>query len=158
MQMGADDYITKPFNLDLLILRIEKFINLNKQAHKEFIQKNDIKPSEITITPLDEKFMTKAIQIIEEHILDSDFSVEVLGQELGMTRVTLWRKLQSITGKGPGDFIKVIRLKKGKQLLDTTDMQITEVAYEIGYNTVKRFTENFKSEFGLTPSEYRQHK
>ena len=158
LQMGADDYITKPFNLDLLILRIEKFINLNKQAHKEFIQKNDIKPSEITITPLDEKFMTKAIQIIEEHILDSDFSVEVLGQELGMTRVTLWRKLQSITGKGPGDFIKVIRLKKGKQLLDTTDMQITEVAYEIGYNTVKRFTENFKSEFGLTPSEYRQHK
>ena len=94
--------------------------------------------------------------MVEGHLTDSEFSVEVLASEMAMNRVSLWRKIQNLTGMGPGDFIKTIRLKRGKQLLEQTDKQVSEIAYEVGYNTVKRFTENFKQEYGATPSEYRK--
>lgn len=155
-ETGADDYLTKPFNIDMLRLRINKFTELAKMSHKQFHKKIDVQPSEITITPLDEQFIKQAIGIVEANIGDSDFSVEALGKELAMNRVALWKKLQAITGKGPGDFIRAIRMKRGRQLLDKSQMNISEIAYSVGYNTVKRFTENFKAEFGMTPSEYRK--
>ena len=156
LQTGADDYLTKPFNVDVLKLRISKFIDWSKKAHQQFRQKIDVEPSEITITPLDEQFISKAIKIVEANLLDSDFSVETLGQELGLSRVALWRKLQAITGKAPGDFIRTIRVKRAKQLLEQSQMQVAEIAYTVGYNTPKRLSENFKAEFGITPSEYRK--
>ena len=155
LQMGADDYLTKPFNIDVLQLRIEKFIEWSQKAHQTFQQKIEVQPSEITITPLDEQFIAKAVKIVEEHLTDSNFSVEVLGAELAMNRVSLWRKIQNLTGRGPADFIRLIRLKRGKQLLEKSQMQVSEIAYAVGYNTVKRFTENFKAEFGMTPTQYK---
>lgn len=155
-ETGADDYLTKPFNIDMLKLRINKFIELAKMSHKQFRKKIDVQPGEITITPLDEQFIKQAIGIVEANIGNSDFSVETLGKELAMNRVALWKKLQAITGKGPGDFIRTIRMKRGRQLLEQSHMNISEIAYSVGYNTVKRFTENFKAEFGMTPSEYRK--
>ena len=155
-ETGADDYLTKPFNIDMLRLRISKFIELARISHSRFRQKTDIKPEEITTTPLDEQFLKQAISIVEANIGDSDFSVEALGQALAMNRVALWKKLQAITGKGPADFIRSIRVKRGRKLLDEGRMNISEIAYLVGYNTVKRFTENFKAEFGMTPSEYKK--
>lgn len=156
LQMGADDYLTKPFSIDVLRLRIQKFIEWTRRAHQAFQQKIDVEPGEITITPIDKEFIAKAIKVVEDHLRDSEFSVEVLASEMAMNRVSLWRKIQNLTGMGPGDFIKTIRLKRGKQLLEQTDKQVSEIAYEVGYNTVKRFTENFKQEYGATPSEYRK--
>lgn len=153
---GADDYLTKPFNIDMLKLRINKFINLARMSHRQFRQEIDVKPGEITITQLDEQFIKRAIEIVEAHINDSGFSVESLGQELAMNRVALWKKIQAITGKGPADFIRVIRIKRGRQLLEQGHTNISEIAYLVGYNTVKRFTENFKAIFGMTPSEYKK--
>lgn len=155
-EAGADDYLVKPFNVDMLKLRINKFIELAKMSHRRFRQKVDVAPDEITSTPLDEQFLKRAIEIVERHISDSDFSVEALGQELAMNRVALWKKLQAITGKGPADFIRSIRVKRGLRLLDAGEMNVSEIAYAVGYNTVKRFTENFKAEFGMTPSEYKK--
>lgn len=155
-EAGADDYLVKPFNVDMLKLRINKFIELAKMSHRQFRQKIDVAPDEITNTPLDEQFLKRAIEIVERHISDSDFSVETLGQELAMNRVALWKKLQAITGRGPADFIRSIRVKRGLRLLDGGEMNVSEIAYAVGYNTVKRFTENFKAEFGLTPSEYKK--
>lgn len=158
LQMGADDYITKPFNVEMLRLRVEKFIEKREVRHKEFKQKMDISPSEITITPVDEEFIQKAIGIVEQHMSDLNFSVEVLGQELCMSRTYLYKKLMSITGRGPQDFIRTIRLKRGKQLLADSQLQVSEIAYRVGYNTPKRFTENFKAEYGMSPSEFRKSK
>ena len=155
-ETGADDYLTKPFNIDMLKLRINKFIELAKMGHLRFQQKPDVRPEEITITTLDEQFIKQAIGIVEANMGDSDFSVEALGQALGMNRVALWKKLQAITGKGPADFIRNIRMKHGRMLLDQGRMNVSEIAYRVGYNTVKRFTENFKTEFGMTPSEYKK--
>jgi signal transduction histidine kinase/DNA-binding response OmpR family regulator/ligand-binding sensor domain-containing protein len=154
LELGADDYITKPFNLDILKLRILKFIEWSLRSHKAFKQKLDVNPHDITITPLDEKLIAKAIKIVEDHIADAEFSVEMLGDTLGLSRGHLYKKLIAITGKGPAEFIRTIRLKRAVQLLEKSQLQISEIAYDVGFNSPKRFTINFKDEFGLSPSEY----
>jgi len=154
LELGADDYLTKPFNFNLLKLRIRKFLEWTEKCHRSFSQKMDVSPGEITITPLDEKLIEKAINVVEEHIGDTEFSVEELGAAVGLSRSHLYKKLMSITGKGPAEFIRTIRLKRGRQLLGKSQLQIAEIAYAVGFNSPKRFTINFKSEFGLSPSEY----
>lgn len=154
LELGADDYLTKPFNFNVLKLRIRKFLEWTEKCHLSFSQKMDVSPGEITITPLDEKLIEKAINIVEEHISDTEFSVEELGAAVGLSRSHLYKKLMSITGKGPAEFIRTIRLKRGRQLLGKSQLQIAEIAYIVGFNSPKRFTINFKSEFGLSPSEY----
>jgi DNA-binding response OmpR family regulator len=154
LQQGADDYITKPFNIEHLRLRVKKFVEWTNNAHKMFNQKMDVKPSDITITSLDEQFVQNAMRIVEDNISDENFSVETLGKELGMSRTNLYKKLLSITGRGPHDFIRIMRLKRACQLLEKSQMQIAEIAYEVGYSSPKRFSENFKSEYGMTPSQY----
>jgi len=154
LELGADDYLTKPFNFNLLKLRIRKFLEWTEKCHRSFSQKMDVSPGEITITPLDEKLIEKAINIVEEHLSDTEFSVEELGAAVGLSRSHLYKKLMSITGKGPAEFIRTIRLKRGRQLLGKSQLQIAEIAYEVGFNSPKRFTINFKSEFGISPSEY----
>jgi len=152
--LGADDYITKPFNLNLLKLRIYKFIEWTEKSHQTFSHKLDVSPSEITITSLDEKLIEKAIKVVEEHMSDTLFSVELLGESLGLSRGHLYKKLMIITGKGPSQFIRTIRLKRGCQLLQKSQLQIAEIAYEVGFNSPKIFRKNFRDEFGVTPSEY----
>ena len=155
LQLGADDYLTKPFNIEVLRLRVKKFIDWERNTHQLFRQKMNIEPSEITITPLDEQFIKKSIALVEENISNSDFSVETLAAEVAMSRSTLYKKLMAITGQGPAEFIRTIRIKRGRALLETSQMQITEIAYAVGFTTVKSFTMNFKAEYGMTPSEFR---
>lgn len=154
LELGADDYITKPFNINLVRLRINKFIEWTKKNHNIFKQKIDINPAEITITSLDEMFIEKAIKIVEEHIADAEFSVENLGDILGLSRGHLYKKLMIITGKGPSEFMRTIRLKRGRQLLEKSQLQISQIAYEVGFNSPKRFSKYFREEFGISPSEY----
>ncbi|MDE7147867.1 MAG: response regulator [Duncaniella sp.] len=154
LELGADDYLTKPFNLKLLQLRIKKFIDLFERNHRMFSNKLDVSPSEITITSLDEKLVEKAIRIVEEHMSDSDFSVELLSSELALSRGYLYKKLMAITGKGPAEFIRTIRLKRARQLLEQSQMQVAEIAYMCGFNSPRRFAQNFKNEFGMLPSEF----
>jgi signal transduction histidine kinase/DNA-binding response OmpR family regulator len=154
LELGADDYITKPFNFNLLRLRIHKFIEWTEKCHLAFSQKLDVSPSEITITSLDERLIEKAIKVVEEHMDDTEFSVEALGAAIGLSRGHLYKKLMVITGKGPAEFIRTIRLKRGRQLLEKSQLQIAEIAYQVGFNSPKRFTKNFRDEFGVSPSEY----
>ena len=154
-EQGADDYIVKPFDFKLLkTAHQEILLNGQKKSHRKFSQKIEVTPNEITITPLDEQFIEKAIKIVEERMSDSDFSVEMLGAELGLSRSHLYKKLMCITGKGPAEFIRIIRLKRSKQLLKESQKQIAEIAYEVGFSSPKRFTVNFKNEFGISPSDY----
>jgi YesN/AraC family two-component response regulator len=154
LRLGADDYITKPFNVEMLRLRVKKFIEKRENRQRQFREKMDVAPSEITITSVDEQFIQRAIKICEDHMSDTEFSVEVLGHELSLSRTYLYKKLINITGKGPAEFIRTIRLKRGKQYLEQSMMPIADIAAELGYANPKRFTENFKAEFGMSPSEY----
>ena len=153
LEQGADDYLTKPFNLDVLRLRLKKFLEWSQHAHQNFQQKIDVSPSEITITSLDEQLIKKAIKAVEDNMIN-DYTVEDLASAVGLTRGHLYKKLMAITGKGPADFIRTIRLKRARQLLDESGMQISEIAYTVGYSSPKIFSRNFKAEFGMTPTDY----
>lgn len=128
-----------------------------RHQHSDSQHKIDVSPHDITITSTDEKLMARAIEAVEANI-SGDFTVEDLASAVGLTRGHLYKKLMAITGKGPADFIRTIRLKRACQLLARSGMQISEVAYAVGYSSPKIFARNFKAEFGVTPSEYvKQH-
>ncbi len=156
--MGADDYISKPFNMDILKLRINKIIEMNSERKKLFNQEIEIEPSRITITPLDQQLVQRAIQIVEENIGRSEFSVEELANNLNISRSYFYKKMIKITGKKPIEFIRTIRMKRAQQLLKESQMQVSEIAYRLGYNFPKVFTKHFKEEFHISPSEFiKQH-
>ncbi|MFI5187801.1 MAG: two-component regulator propeller domain-containing protein [Chitinophagales bacterium] len=151
---GINDYITKPFTFEILASRIKNLLNLQEQLRKKFQKLVEINPGEITITPVDEEFMKRALESVEKNIQNSDFSVEDLSRELFMSRVALYKKLLSLTGKSPIEFIRVMRLKRAAQLLKKSQMTVAEIAYEVGFNNPKIFTRHFKEEFQKTPSQY----
>lgn len=154
---GADDYIAKPFNLDILKLRINKILHWKQDCHRKF-SVSDIPVSDITSSSLDESFIQKVIKTVEEHLESPQFSVEELSSIIGMSRSNLYNKLMSITGSSPSEFIRIIRLKKSLKLLEKTQMTVAEVAYKVGFNAPKIFTHYFKEEYKMTPTEYRKKK
>lgn len=153
-ESGADDYITKPFSFEILQSRIRNLIHQRELFHKEFRQKIDVKASTVVITSLDEKLIQNAIKCVELKIADADFSVEELSHELGMSRVHLYKKLQALTGKSPLEFIRSIRLQHAAQLLEKSQLTVSEVAYKVGFNNPKYFAKYFKEEFLVLPSAY----
>lgn len=154
LKEGSDDYITKPFNLDILLMRIEKLLEWSQSNHIKF-KTIDVSPSEIAITSLDEKLIEKAIHLVEENMDNMDFTVDELSSSIGMTRGHLYKKLMAITGKTPLDFIRTIRIKRGRQLLEKSQLGVADVAYRVGLSP-KQFAKYFKESFGELPSDYRR--
>ena len=155
LEAGADDYITKPFSMSILLQRVHNLLERSRQQHQRFKNEIDIEPSEITVTSLDEQFITNAITQVEAHISDSDFNVEELSSAMGVHRSQLYKKLQHLTGRTPIQFIRLLRLKRGKQLLEKSGLYVSEIAYQVGFNSPRVFSKYFKAEFGMTPDEYK---
>jgi signal transduction histidine kinase/ligand-binding sensor domain-containing protein/DNA-binding response OmpR family regulator len=153
-ETGADDYITKPFNFEILRSRIKNLIALRESMKKSYLRHIEINPKDIKITSLDEKLIQKALDLVEQNMSNSDFSVKKLSRELGMSRVHLYKKLSSLTGKTPIEFIRIIRLKRAARLLEKSQLTISEIAYEVGFNNPKYFAKYFKAEFNILPSQY----
>lgn len=154
LREGADEYITKPFNLEILLLRIQKLLKWTQISHEKF-KTIDISPSEITISSLDEQLIEKAIRIVEENMDNSEFSVEELSSQIGMSRSGLYKKLVQITGKSPLEFMRILRLKRGRKFLESSQLSVSQIAYQVGLSP-KQFAKFFKEEFGQLPSEYKK--
>lgn len=154
LSTGADDYITKPFNMEILRLRISKIIDNNLKKHRIFDEQIKIEPSKLDITPLDRQLIEDAVRIVEANLKNAEFSVEELATQLNLSRGYLYKKIMKITGKSTLAFIRTIRLKRAQQLLIESQLQIAEIAYMLGYNSPKIFTKHFKEEFNMTPSEF----
>ena len=154
LTIGADDYITKPFNLQLLLLRMKKLVELTKRGAVRTLI--DPEPDHISITPLDERLVGKAVKFVVANIKRTDLSVEELSSHLGMSRVHLYKKLKAITGKTPIEFIRILRLKRGAQMLRESQLNISEIAYQLGFNNPKYFSKYFKEEYGIMPSDYQK--
>lgn len=107
---------------------------------------------------LDDRLIQKAVKVVEDNIDNPELSVEMLSSELAMSRVHLYKKLTSLTGKKPLEFIRMIRLERACQLLGESQLTVAEVAYEVGYNNAKYFTKHFKAEYQVIPSVYAQQK
>lgn len=153
LETGADDYIAKPFNMELLMLTVHNLLQKSK-VQKQFQKAVDISPSEVQITSMDEKLIEKAVALVEKNMAEADFSIVDLSKELGMSRVYLYKKMLAITGKSPIEFVRTIRLKRGAQLLEKSQMNIAEVAYEVGFNNPRYFSKHFKEEYGMLPTAY----
>ena len=156
LREGADEYITKPFNLEILRLRIEKIIQWTRDNYTRFQSTVEVSPKEITVSSIDAQLITKAIDIVEKNMDNSEFSVEELSVEIGISRSGLYKKLMSITGKSPVEFIRILRLKRAKQLLEQSQLPISQIAYQVGISP-KLFSKYFKEEFGSLPSEFQKN-
>ena len=113
--------------------------------------------SEIHLPSLDEKLLEKVIKITTEKMANTDFGVEELSKVIGMSSVYLNKKMSALTGKTTSEYVRTIRLKRAAHLLEKSDLTISEVAYEVGYNSPKYFSKYFKDEYGILPSEYRKN-
>lgn len=153
-EVGADSYMSKPFNFDMLMVRIEKLIEQQEKRKQEFSKNIEVNPSSITITSVDEKLIQRALEYIEKNMDNTEYAVEQLSSDLGMTRMNLYRKLQSITGNTPSDFIKSIRLKRAAQILQGSQLTMVEVADRVGFSSASYFTKCFKDMFGVLPTQY----
>lgn len=155
-ETGADAYLTKPFKLDILHARIRNLIEERNRRIASFTKESDISPSDVTITTIDQKLMTRIMESIEKNMDNSEYSVEELSADVGMHRMNLYRKLQSLAGMTPSEFIRTMRLKRAAQLLrNDPNLTIVEVSDMVGFNTQKYFTKHFKEMFGVTPSQFR---
>lgn len=153
-ESGADDYITKPFSFEILLSRIRNLIHQRELFQKEFRNQIAVKASNIRITSLDEQLIQKAIAAVEEKIAEPDFTVEDLSRELAMSRVHLYKKLHALTGKSPLEFIRTIRLQRAAQLLEESQLTVSEVAYKVGFNNPKYFARYFREQYNVLPSAY----
>ena len=153
-EVGADSYISKPFSFDVLLVRIKQLIEQQEGRKKEFRKTLHVNPSRITITSIDEQLIQKALKLIEDHIDNSEYNVEQLSADMGMSRMNLYRKLQAITGQTPTDFIRTIRLKRAAQLLQEGKLNVSEVADRVGFSSSSYFTKCFKEQFGVLPTQY----
>jgi AraC-like DNA-binding protein len=151
---GADDYITKPFNFEVLEARINNLLRQRDKSQKKFRKTLEVKSSELQITPLDVKFIENAVRCVEKNVSSPDFSVEDLGTELGISRAYVFKKILALTGKTPLEFIRTIRLQHAAQLLEKSQLSVREIAYKVGFNNPKYFTKYFKEQFHVLPSDY----
>jgi signal transduction histidine kinase/ligand-binding sensor domain-containing protein/DNA-binding response OmpR family regulator len=155
LDAGADDYITKPFNYEVLELKIRRSTEIRKKLRSKLQKQHyEISPGEIGITSLDEKFMKKATKFVEKNLSNTGLSVELFSKEMGVSRGHLYNKIMALTGKTPTEFIRIMRLKRGAQLLAKSQLTVSEVAYKVGFNDPKYFSRYFKEEFGVSPSQY----
>lgn len=154
-ETGADAYLTKPFQMEILEARIKNLIDERQKRIAYFSKTVDVSPKEITITSMDQKLMTKIMECIEKNMDNADYSVEDLSYDIGMHRMNLYRKIQSLTNMAPLEFMRTMRLKRAAQIISgDPNLNVSEVAMMVGFNTTKYFSRYFKDMFGVTPSQY----
>ena len=157
-EKGVDFYVTKPFNPKLLALRIINILQTRQQFKSQLLEdiKFDYKPAKRQISSKDEIFLNDLMAIIEQNIDNANFNVEDLSKAMTFSKSQLYRKMKGLLGHSANEFIRIIRLKRAKQMLEEGHLNINEIAYQVGFNDLKYFRKCFKKEYGMTPSEYKK--
>lgn len=160
LETGTDAYITKPFNMDILKRTIINKINSRRVMEKKFSgeESQSDKVEKLEVTTPDQKLMVKIMDVINHNISNSDLSVDMIAQEVGLSRVHLHRKMKELTNQTPHDFIRNIRMQQAAKLLDEGSHNITEIVYKCGFSNTTSFSTMFKKMYGQTPREYMQKK
>ena len=151
---GADVYLSKPFNSQVLLSHAKNLLESRRKLKELFTQRVSLGPSEVQITPFEGEFIKKIIFKIEENLSNSDFQTDALAEEMNMSRSTFYRKLKAITDMSGSEFIRYIKIQRSAQLLLSHEFTIKQIAYEIGFNDAKHFRKCFIKQYNMTPSDY----
>ena len=152
LEAGADDYVTRPFDMAILRTRIHTIMKRHQAYRENPLTLNSLSKMDYK-SKLDKAFMDKAMGIIEERLSDSDFSINDLCSDLAMSRSSVFNKIKALTGKGPNDVIKIMRLNKAHELLLSREHNVGEVAFKVGFADPKYFSTCFKKQFGVSPNK-----
>ena len=156
LMIGADDYITKPFNTKILVTRCHNLINGRRQLQKSYCT-GEVQSHQLTTNPYDQQLLEKAVEIIEHNITNPDFDINVFAREMCMGRTKLFTKIRGITGQTPNNLITSIKMKYARKLLiESREANIEEVAMNAGYSDCNYFIRQFKKIYGQTPWQYRK--
>lgn len=165
LETGTDIYLTKPFSTKILALNVRNLLAAREKMRERFSNQISLLPdvaaatvndTAITFTnPVDQEFLEKVIQIVNDHMEDPDFGVEKLSRKVAMSAPVLYKKIKAVSNMSVNDFVKSLRLKKAAQLLLETDLTVYEVSYNVGYNDRKYFSKEFKKQFGKLPSAFK---
>ena len=153
LETGADDYLTKPFDIKELQIRVRNLIRIRKSLQEKFRKREFVSRIEIKQpNSVDEKFINKVLEVIEKHISEESFSIEELGNEIGMSRTQFYRKLKAITGIPASIYLRTVRLTEAKKMIEEKRGNISEIAFSVGFSSPSYFAKCFKDEFGYSPS------
>jgi AraC-like DNA-binding protein len=154
LETGANDYLTKPFNFQILNAKVRNLIGLNQRLKNTYSKQIQIIAPEIQIESADEKFLSNVAQLVEERLNDANFSIEELSRNLGMSRSSLYNKVFELTGLAPVEYVRSIKLQKAAVLIEKSQYTIREIAFMTGFATPGYFSKLFKAKYDLSPSEY----
>lgn len=154
LELGADDYLAKPFNFDLLEARVQNLIDSRTNLRHQFIKSQDFDVQKATSNSTDEEFLKQAIELVQNRLSNSGFGVQEFVKEMHVSRSFLHKKLTVLTNQSAAEFINCLRMKKAMSLLTTGGGNISEVAYAVGYNDPKYFTRLFTKFYGESPKKY----
>jgi signal transduction histidine kinase/ligand-binding sensor domain-containing protein/DNA-binding response OmpR family regulator len=154
LETGADDYLTKPFDTRELLVRIKNLVEQRKKLQEKFRHEISVNPSEITVTSIDEQLLQRAISAVENNISETGFDTTMMAKEVGVSRTLLHTKLKALTGQSTGEFIRTLRLKRAAQLFQKGYGNVTQVAYDVGFQNLSYFAKSFRNQFGKSPSSY----
>lgn len=157
LSSGANDYVFKPFNFDLLLARIQNLLDNNERLRQSFQKRISPKDMNVEVTDYDEQFLQKCYDFLRKNLTNSELTIEDFGKELGVSRVHLYRKIKYLTNLSPSRFILNVRLKVAADLLRQEGVSVSDVCYQVGFNNLSYFTRTFKESYGVSPSDY-QHK
>ena len=152
----ADDYISKPFDMDELKIRVKNLIDNRKKLQEKYAHQVMLKPRSLQVQSSDERFLQKILTIVENHIADTSFGVDLFAREVGMSTAQLYRKVNALTAQTPNDFIRNMRLQRAADLIHQRVGNVADVAYQVGFNNLSYFAKCFKEKFGETPSNYQK--
>lgn len=156
IEYGADAYLIKPFNREELNIRVTKLIEHREILRQKFSNKSTLKPVDLNISSLDKQFLNKLIEFIEAEISNEQISLLDLSTALGMSRSQMHRKLKALTGESPGDFLRRFRLQRAAQLLKTSQLNVSEIAFMVGFRSHSHFSQAFRRYYKISPSDYNE--
>ena len=152
---GADGYLTKPFTVQVLRSRIENLLGNRQMLRNLWTQGGTQELNAATVKPRESEFVRRFLDYIDEHLSDSDLSIEDLSEAMNLSRAQLYAKIKALTGRAPVEHLRSARLRRGRELLETTELSISEISYKVGFTAPSYFSKCFKDEYNISPGDVR---
>ena len=156
-ETGADDYLTKPFNENMLLIRVKSLLNSRELLKEKYLKQGITRPKDIELNSPDEAFLAKLVDAIETNIEDSEYKIDQLTKDIGMSHSSLYKKTKALTGMTVIGFVKNFKMERASQLLVQDKVSITDISFMVGYTDRSHFSQEFKKKFGVSPLVYKKN-